>query len=99
MPARRMVITGPDIDKLAEGLYAAEILAQLNTIRNLTETNRVLKAHNKQLRKDLKAMTNSRDSLLKDLMDGRESRKRLARRIGVLKSQLINNGITPLEDK
>lgn len=102
MPVRNQpVITGPDIDKLAGGLYAAEILAQTNTIKQLTGDNLSLRKQLKEakkVQKQLRGALNHIETLLGHVAAGKETKARLLAENKRLKAQLLNHGITPLEE-
>jgi hypothetical protein len=92
----RVIITGPDIDKLAQGLYEPEVLELTNTVKELSARDRVQRAELKKLRKQLRGALNHQETLLSQLAESREKRERLARDNNRLRAQLLNNNITPL---
>lgn len=96
---KNTIITGPNIDKLAEGLYAAEITALTNTVKNLKGVHLALRTETRQLRKQLRGALKHQETLLQHLADSRAARERLLRENKRFKAQLLNSGITPLEDK
>jgi len=99
MPVKTHIITGPDIDRLADGIHRPELAALQSRVKNLTGQHKALKVQAKALRKELRAMTNARDSLLQDLAASRETKLRLVRANAALKTQLLNHHITPLDQE
>lgn len=105
MPVRKHIITGPDIDKLASGIYAPEVQElrqKLNQERqqNTSHTRRIarLTAATKDLEKRAKAARNTAESLRKDLATSRDTRAKLAQENARLKARLLNAGITIQEE-
>lgn len=99
MPQRRPVISGPDIDRLAEGIHGPEIKALATRVKDLTGANEVLRGDVKKLRRQAKGALNHNATLLGQLAEVRETRERLAAENNRLRAQLLNAGITPLEQK
>jgi chromosome segregation ATPase len=89
------IITGPDIDKLANGIYSPVVTALTEDLAKVQKQYRELRKQLHQARKDQRAATNTAESLLRDLASSRANRMKLVRENARLKTQLINAGITP----
>lgn len=98
-PVRRHVITGPDIDKLADGIYGPELDALTIRIVDLTQAHADLKAENRRLRRELRGVAASRDAVLHNSAIAKVARKRLVTQNARLKAQLLNHGIAIPEDE
>lgn len=96
MPLRNHIITGPDIDKLAQGIHGPELAALSAALKQAQTTNKALRKDLRAARKSERAATNKAESLLRDLATSRTARKKYARENALLKSQMRNAGITPL---
>jgi hypothetical protein len=88
-------ITGPNIDRLADGIYGPVIKELTDKVSDLTGTNKVLRAEAKKLRKLLKGATNHNETLLGQLAEVRKAREELTAENKRLKARLLNEGIKP----
>lgn len=95
MPARKQIITGPDIDKLAHGIYGPEVRALADQLKVLTGNHRVQGAEMRKLRKQLRGALAHQETLLQQLAAVKEKNARLLRENVRLRAQLLNRGITP----
>lgn len=98
MTNKRVVITGPDIDRLAEGIHGPEIAALSAQLKNSKASNTALRKELKQLRKQLKGALNHQRTLQQHLTDSKEQRMKLQIANNSLRAQLLNLGATPKEE-
>lgn len=96
MPVKRQVITGPDIDRLADGIHGPRVTELLLQVSQLQGENRALKRDAKALRKDLRKAANVEATLRDGLAKHREARTKLVRENADLKTRLSAH--TPQEE-
>lgn len=98
MPVRKHIITGPDIDKLAQGLYGPEVERLANELKRAQASNTSLRRELRQAKKTLRAATNQAEALRNDLATSRATRQKFVRENVRLKARLLNAGITIQEE-
>jgi len=98
MTRNRVIITGPDIDRLASGIHTPALEALRQRVTDLTAAKAQLKAANKKLSKQLRGAQNHRETMLGQLAAVKEKRLQLLRENDRLRAQLLNHNITPQEE-
>lgn len=98
MPVRKHIITGPDIDRLAQGIHGQEIKALTAALQSAKGQHRQQTKELRAARKAQRSANNTAESLRRDLAASRETRAKLVRENGRLKARLLNAGLTTQEE-
>jgi regulator of replication initiation timing len=98
MTAKRIVITGPDLDRLVDGIHGPTIDALRQRVTDLTAAKAEIRTVNKKLRKLLRGAMNHQETLVSQLAEVKAKREQLVQENIRLRAQLLNHNITPLEE-